>query len=626
VLSTPSSRKEGAPATATRATRAMKEGKLVRRPAPTLANSSPAPDGGTAAAISGSSAGECASALPFVTVLMPVRNEAHQIIATLKSLLAQDYPADRFEIVVMDGRSTDGTSAQVALVGELDARVRLFENPGVIVSTAINLGFGRARGSIVARADGHTRYATDYLRSAVRAFAESGADVVGGAMLATQDLSPFQEATARALSSRFGMGGAAFHFDGATGPAESVYLGVYRADALLRYGPFDEHLVRDEDDEWFARARRQGARIWLDARIRSTYLPRTNAPALFRQYFEYGLFKPAALRKVAGSWRARQLVPSALVAGLALPLAAAVVWPRAGLGAFALVALAYALATLLASRRALGRGRAGAREFLRQFAVFALMHLGYGAGFLAGLLRRAPDDSRAGMRSVYANYAADGARRRAWSERDAGQREIVAERDAALARTLRARFGERTRELRILDLGSGDRDLKAALARHGVAPRAVVATDLLLERLAADPRRHRVAADGRQLPFLAASFDVVVQCTVLTSVRATAARRVLAAEMVRVCRTDGLLLSYDARLPNPFNQNVRRLARDEHRELFAGCRVGFESLTLIPPLARRMPRLARWLNRLAALRAFDLATIDPPAATPRVGLAIGSAR
>src|SRR5262245_28517082 len=125
------------------------------------------------------------AAAPFVSVLMPVRNEEAAITASLQSLLAQDYPRDRFEVVVMDGRSTDGTRAAVRAVQQRDARVRLHDNPGRIVSTAINLGFQKVRGGFIARADGHSRYAPDYLRAAVRTFEETGADVVGGPMLAS---------------------------------------------------------------------------------------------------------------------------------------------------------------------------------------------------------------------------------------------------------------------------------------------------------------------------------------------------------------------------------------------------------------------------------------------------------
>ena len=548
-----------------------------------------------------------AARLPRVTVIMPVRDEAATIGGALRSLLAQDYPRARLELLVLDGRSTDDTRERVRAIARRDRRVRLLDNPGRVVATALNLGFLRARGAIVARADGHTRYAPDYVRAAVRAFEESGADVVGGPMLPGRCRTPFERAAARALTSRFGMGGAAFHFDGASGPAESVYLGVYRADALHRFGPFDESLVRNQDDEWFARARARGARIFLDPRLRSAYRPRGTARRLFRQYFEYGLYKPAALRRVAGSFRWRHAAPSALLLALAAPPCAGA-WAAAGAAA-----LAYLVALLAVSAR-LAAGEQGeprARATARQAAVFALMHGGYGLGFLAGLLRRAPDSSRAGIRAVYARYAADPRARRRWDGGARGQAALLAERDRALADRLRARFGPRPRRLRILDLGSGERDLAAVLAGQGIAGARVVAVDLLAERLAGSPARARAAADGRLLPFRDGSFDAVVQCAMLSSLPAEAARRLVAAEMVRVCRPDGLLLSYDARLPNPFNRRVRRVSRREHRELFDGCRVEFEPLTVVPPLARLAPTLAPKLAQVEALQAFDLAAIEP---------------
>ncbi len=565
------------------------------------------------------------TALPFVTVVVPARNEEAAIAEAIESLIAQDYPADRVEIVVLDGRSTDLTRAKVQEIARRERRVRLVDNPGLIVSTALNRGFLKARGAIVARADAHSRYAPDYLRAAVRALDESGADVVGGPMVAGACETPFQRAVGRALASRFGMGGAAFHRDAAaedaaagedaSGPAESVYLGVFRADALQRFGPFKEALVRDEDDEWFARARARGAAIHLDARIASTYRPRDCARRLFRQYFEYGLFKPAALKSVRGSMKLRQLAPSGLLLAVAL---AALGGPWLVVGASALVAYGGALLAASARAAALEEHEPRWWSVLRQASVFALMHLGYGLGFLAGLPRRAPDESRAAMRLVYAGYAADPRTRRRWSDRGRGQAALVKERDRALAARIGAHFGNRTRALTILDLGSGDRDLAAALRELGIAVEQVVAVDLLAERLAANPARARAAADGRLLPFRDESFDVVVQCTLLSSLPAEAARRLVAAEMVRVCRHGGLALSYDARLKNPFNRNVRRLSRREQRELFAGCEVAFEALTPLPPLVRRLPALAPWLARRKALCAFDLASIvRPPAPAPR---------
>ena len=565
-------------------------------PSSTLEKPSPAAERGAAAAEA------VYGAWPSVTILMPVRDEAACIEATLASLLAQDYPADRFESVVMDGRSRDATRERVAAVARRDARVRLFDNPGVIVSTALNLGFGRARGDWIVRADGHSTYAPDYLKAALRAARASGADVVGGPMIAHARLAPFQQAVAAALGSRFGMGGAAFHFEERSGPAEAVYLGTYRRDALARFGGFHEELVRNEDDEWFARARRLGAKVWLDPSIRSSYVPRATAGALFRQYFEYGLYKPAALRCVPGSWRWRHLVPSALVAALLIPLLAGV--PR--LASTAALAYAAALAAGVASTR----GRAGRGPFaaLRQATVFALMHSGYGVGFLAGLFRRAHARSTAELRAIYRAYAESRSCRRAWSATQPGQAALVAERDAALARRLRDTLGDRLATARLLDLGAGDRDLAAVLAAHGARPGRVVACDLLSERLGEGGSAHRVAADSRLLPFADGRFDAVVQCTMLSSVRALAARRVIAAEMERVCKRDGVILSYDARVGNPLNRHVRRVARDEHAALFPGRRVAFERLTPLPPLARRAPRLLPWLARCKPLCLFDLMT------------------
>ncbi|MBM4016446.1 MAG: glycosyltransferase [Planctomycetes bacterium] len=546
-----------------------------------------------------------ARAGPCVTVLMPVRNEARHIAATLTSLLAQDLPPERYEIVVMDGRSTDGTQAILAEFAARDARVRWFDNPGVIVSTALNRGFSHARGEWIARADGHSNYAPDYLRSALATATARGADVVGGPMVARGELTPFQHSVAVALGSRFGMGGAAFHFADRSGPAESVYLGFFRADALRRFGPFHEELVRNQDDEWFARARSRGATVWLDASIRSSYSPRRDWRSLLRQYFEYGLYKPAALRCVPGSLRARQLAPSALLLALLLPLVAGI----PSLAAAAAVAYAGVLAAAVAATR--GERQRGWNAALRLVGVLATMHLGYGAGFLAGLFRRARDGSTAAVRAVYRRYAADPDRRAAWSEQQPGQRQLVGQRDAALARALRDHFGERpaAAPLRVLDLGAGDRNLATALAAHGAPRCQIIACDLLAERLAAGGAAWRVAADSRQLPFADGTFDVVVQCTMLSSVPAAAARRVIASEMTRVCRDDGLVLSYDARIRNPFNRQVRPLARDEHAALFPGRAIAFERLTPLPPLARRLPRWFPRLARCAPLCLFDLASV-----------------
>src|SRR5262249_44488381 len=119
---------------------------------------------------------------PLVSSVIPMRNEATTIGSLLDAVLAQDYPADRFEVLVVDGASTDASAAVVESYAGRDPRVRLLHNPRRIVPTALNIAIRAARGEIICRIDGHTRVAPDYVRVGVETLARTGADNVGGPM------------------------------------------------------------------------------------------------------------------------------------------------------------------------------------------------------------------------------------------------------------------------------------------------------------------------------------------------------------------------------------------------------------------------------------------------------------
>lgn len=311
----------------------------------------------------------------MVSVLVPARDEEDAIGAALGSLLAQDWPADRMEILVVDGRSADGTREAAQRAG--GARIRIVDNPARALPAALNRGVAEAAGEIVVRADAHTTYAADYVRRSVEALERTGADVAGGAMTPAAGGHGLARAVAAAISSPFGAGGAAFRRStGASGPVDAVYLGACRREAFARFGGFDEDLVRNQDDEWAARVLARGGVIWLDPAIRSSYRPRRTVRAAFIQFLGYGLYKPAALAKTHGGFRWRHLAPSAWVLGMAGlgtwavvdPAAAPVLWGAVGLYAAAAVAAA---------------GAAGCPSAA---VVFPMMHAGYGLGFLGGLL------------------------------------------------------------------------------------------------------------------------------------------------------------------------------------------------------------------------------------------------
>ncbi len=326
--------------------------------------------------------------LPAVSVIVPARNEEAHLADCLAAIAAQDYPAERLEVLVVDGGSRDGTLAAARCRTDSDPRFRLLDNPRGQVAAALNRGVAAASGEILLRVDAHTLPAPDYVRRCVEALAATGADNVGGPMAPAGD-TPVGRAVALAMGSRFGVGTARFRFAREVEEVDTVYLGAFPRRVLERVGPFNEELERNQDYEMNFRIRRAGGRIVVDPRIRSVYRTRRTLREVREQYASYGFWKARMLRRHPASLRARQLAAPALVTGLAAALAASLAalaapeLPRFLLLAFPALAGAYLLAALAVSLR-LAAGH-GWRLLPPLLAVFPTLHLAWGCGFLAGL-------------------------------------------------------------------------------------------------------------------------------------------------------------------------------------------------------------------------------------------------
>ena len=322
---------------------------------------------------------------PFVSVIMPVRNEAHFLAESLGAVLAQDYPSERMEVLVADGMSTDGTRDLVAGLASGRPRysVRVVDNPGRIVAKGLNAALDVAKGDIVVRIDGHCRIAPDYVSHCVEHICRDDVDCVGGS-INTVATTPVGRAIAAVMSSRFGVGNAAFRTVTATTKlVDTVPFPAYTRRAIDIAGPFDEELVRNQDDEYNYRLRKLGARILLASDVTSDYYCRTSLRSLWRQYYQYGFYKVRVMQKHVLQMQLRHFVPPAfvlfLVGGLLLsPLS---VWVS---GLWLLVLLIYVLATLAASVAAVRR--TGWQRPWLLAAAFPILHLSYGSGFLVGLL------------------------------------------------------------------------------------------------------------------------------------------------------------------------------------------------------------------------------------------------
>ena len=320
--------------------------------------------------------------VPTVSILIPIRNEEDEIGSTLRAVLDQTYPSDSFEVVVIDGMSTDGTLAAIrgCLDGHpLGASVRVVDNPGRTVPKGLNIGIDVARGHFIVRVDGHCRIQRDYVEQCVRSLVDTKAAAVGGLQLAV-GRSTKQAAIAAAMSSRVGVGNARIHYESAPGPAETVYLGAWPTETLRQFR-FDEAFTRNQDDELNARLRAAGHLVYLVPTIRTEYLPRDSYRALWRQHQAYGTYKVLGMYKHRKVQSIRHLVPGLFVAalvGITLCIQAGGIGRPAGSAALG----AYVTAVTSAGVAAKGRR-------LRDAPLIALaiatMHVSYGVGQWIGV-------------------------------------------------------------------------------------------------------------------------------------------------------------------------------------------------------------------------------------------------
>ncbi len=310
---------------------------------------------------------------PHVSVVMAVRNEAGHLRESVGAVLAQRYPG-RLDVTVAVAPSTDAT-AQIVADLQRDPRVRSVDNPAGQTAAGLNAAIAASTGDVVARVDGHAVIPADYVRCAVEILHATGADNVGGIM-AAEGQTPFERAVAAAMSSRFGVGDARFHYGGPPGAVDTVYLGVFRRLALARVGGFDERLVRTQDSELNLRIRATGGIVWFSPELRVRYRPRGSLRALTRQYYEYGRWRRVVARRHPGSLRWRQVAAPATVAACMAGLAVAATGRRWGLVPLAGYATGVAVASVAVGRRL------PPDIAVRLPAVFAAMHGAWGVGFL----------------------------------------------------------------------------------------------------------------------------------------------------------------------------------------------------------------------------------------------------
>jgi succinoglycan biosynthesis protein ExoA len=333
------------------------------------------------------------SEAPFITVVMPVRNEASFIGDTLGQLLRQEYPDDRFEIIVADGMSDDATREIVAEIARAHPQVRLLDNPKRLSSAGRNVGFKNGKGDYFLVVDGHCYIPVrDLFKNVVNCFGGSGADCLGRPQpLDPPGLTPFQQAVALARGSRLGHGGDSLIYSDYEGYCSPVSTGAaYRREVFEKVGYVDEGFDACEDVEFNYRVERAGLKCYMSPHLKIHYFPRKTLGGLFRQLSRYGRGRYLFMRKHAGAMSLNQLVPAIFVGGMLLSLLIGILalsfgyWPQVFL---ALMTPHFTYAGLVFAQSLHIAAVHGYRYFTWLPIIFLTIHGGLGIGFINGFLK-----------------------------------------------------------------------------------------------------------------------------------------------------------------------------------------------------------------------------------------------
>jgi glycosyltransferase involved in cell wall biosynthesis len=307
-----------------------------------------------------------------VSVIIPCRNEEKFIGKCLESIINQDFPKERMEILVVDGMSEDKTREIVENFKFQNAnlKIKLLENSKRFTPFALNIGIKEAKGEFIIRMDAHATYEKDYISKCIHYLKEYNADCVGG-ILKTLPMTNTLEAKAIAisLSHPFGAGTSWFRV-GTKKPKEvdTVFGGCYKKEVFQKVSLFNEKLIRSQDIEFNKRLKKAGGKILLFPDIVAYYYPKSTFSEFFKHNFLDGIWTFFPLKFKIKIFSIRHLVPLFFV--LTLPLS---IWP-------------YILISLFFSAQIVFREKNAKLLFLMPIAFFC-RHFGYGLGSIFGFIK-----------------------------------------------------------------------------------------------------------------------------------------------------------------------------------------------------------------------------------------------
>lgn len=318
-----------------------------------------------------------------ISVIIPCRNENRYIQSTIESLFKQE-GIEEIEILVVDGISEDGTRDILKQLSSKDKRLKIIDNYDKITPVALNKGILKATGDFICILGAHAEYAPDFLMNCLKLMEKHPeADCVGGPII-SEGKNIISKGVALAMSSKIGVGNANHRFTDYEGFAEMACFPMFRKDVFKKIGLYDERLIRNQDDEFCFRLRLAGGKVYISPIVRSIYYVRNSFISLFKQYFQYGFWRIAVLKKHKTPISIRQQIPFAFYSLMILMAISGILFNNFSLSIF--LPLFYICALLLFSLRVVLKESIliGCSFFL----AVIILHSSYALGFFKGLLNK----------------------------------------------------------------------------------------------------------------------------------------------------------------------------------------------------------------------------------------------
>lgn len=319
------------------------------------------------------------------SIIVPTYNEEKYIAKCIESIIDQEYEKNQLEVIFVDGMSNDDTVKIIQEYQSLFPKgyIKILKNPKRQVQYALNIGIRKAEGEYIIRLDAHAEYDRYYVAESLKTIQETGASNVGGPTI-VKGRTVKQRAIAAAYHSKFALGGGRSHIEGYEGYADTVSFGTFKKSKLWEIGLYDETFDKNEDDELNFRIIKSGGKIYINPRIKSIYYPRDSFKKLFSQYFSYGFWKIAVIKKHARPARISHIIPALFCMFLICGWITIFINKILGIMYLGIIGIYFLLDCIFSFSNQYADN---VKEKLFLIYIHIVLHVSYGLGFIVGIFK-----------------------------------------------------------------------------------------------------------------------------------------------------------------------------------------------------------------------------------------------